>query len=126
MIRMQKPLRAGQHGQAMAEFVVLAVFVLSVLLLAIVSLAKLNDVRNKVLMGSRYAAWERTLWIDGNFNKPESGPPAWEDPRPTRAGTASMAPTRWRRERTISSSRRSSCAASSRPTASPCARPTAR
>lgn len=80
MIRMQKPLRVGQHGQAMAEFVVLAVFVLSVLLLAIVSLAKLNDVRNKVLMGSRYAAWERTLWIDGNFNKPESGPPAWEDP----------------------------------------------
>ena len=125
MIRMQKPLRAGQHGRAMAEFVVLAVFVLSVLLLAIVSLAKLNDVRNKVLMGSRYAAWERTLWIDGNFNKPESGPPAWEDPRPTGL-VQPVRPQRAGGEKDDIELKAGSCAASSRPTASPCARPTAR
>ncbi len=69
---------AGQRGQAMAEFVVVAVFVLSVLLLSIVTLAKFNDIRNKVLIGSRYAAWERTVWVDGNDGKPESGPVAWD------------------------------------------------
>jgi hypothetical protein len=54
-----------QSGQALVEFLVAATLAMSVLLLAIVMLGKFNDVRNHALMGSRYAAWERTVWIDG-------------------------------------------------------------
>lgn len=52
-------------GQAVVEFVVLAAFVLVAMLLALTTLARFEDVRNKVLMGSRYVAWERTVWLDG-------------------------------------------------------------
>ncbi|XAH24321.1 hypothetical protein AAFF27_03775 [Xylophilus sp. GW821-FHT01B05] len=56
--------RPAQRGQALAEFVVIAASALLLLLLAITMLGKLDDVRSKVLMSSRYAAWERTVWMD--------------------------------------------------------------
>ncbi len=51
-----------QGGQAMLEFVVAAMTVLGVLFLAMAMLGKFSDVRNKALMASRYAGWERTVW----------------------------------------------------------------
>jgi hypothetical protein len=54
----------AQSGQALVEFLVATMLGTSVLLLAIVMLGKFNDIRNRTLMGSRYAAWERTVWID--------------------------------------------------------------
>ncbi|WP_236592338.1 hypothetical protein [Paraburkholderia metrosideri] len=53
----------------MVEFVVAMTAVMGVLLLAIVMLGKFNDVRNRALMSSRYVAWERTVWTDGDINK---------------------------------------------------------
>ena len=53
----------------MAEFLISMTMVMSVLLLAIVMLGKFNDVRNRTLMGSRYVAWERTVWTDGDARK---------------------------------------------------------
>lgn len=55
----------AQSGQALLEFLVATMLAASVLLLAIAMLGKFNDIRNHTLMGSRYAAWERTVWIDG-------------------------------------------------------------
>ncbi|CAB4052185.1 hypothetical protein [Paraburkholderia phenoliruptrix] len=61
------PMRiTPQTGQAMVEFLVAMISVMSVLMLAIIMLAKFNDVRNRTLMGSRYAAWERTVWTDND------------------------------------------------------------
>jgi hypothetical protein len=54
----------AQSGQALVEFLVATMLAASVLLLAVVMLGKFNDIRNHTLMGSRYAAWERTVWID--------------------------------------------------------------
>ncbi|CAG4908415.1 hypothetical protein [Paraburkholderia saeva] len=51
-----------QYGQAMTEFLVATALVMGVLLLAVATLGKFNDVRNKTLMGARYIAWERTVW----------------------------------------------------------------
>lgn len=68
--------RANQSGQAVAEFLVSITLVMSVLFLAIVMLGKFNDVRNKTLMGSRYVAWERTVWSDGDATKSLSSDPA--------------------------------------------------
>ncbi|MFM0508953.1 hypothetical protein [Paraburkholderia sp. RL17-373-BIF-A] len=58
-----------QTGQAMVEFLISMTMVMSVLLLAIVMLGKFNDIRNRTLMGSRYLAWERTVWTDGDATK---------------------------------------------------------
>uniref|UniRef100_E1TGR6 Transmembrane protein n=1 Tax=Burkholderia sp. (strain CCGE1003) TaxID=640512 RepID=E1TGR6_BURSG len=60
---------APQSGQAMVEFLVAMMSVMSVLMLAVIMLAKFNDVRNRTLMGSRYAAWERTVWTDNDPSK---------------------------------------------------------
>ncbi|MFM0061219.1 hypothetical protein PQR64_37020 [Paraburkholderia phytofirmans] len=60
---------ARQAGQAMVEFLISMTMVMSVLLLAIVMLGKFNDIRNRTLMGSRYLAWERTVWTDGDAAK---------------------------------------------------------
>ena len=60
---------ARQTGQAMAEFLISMTMVMSVLLLAIAMLGKFNDIRNRTLMGSRYLAWERTVWTDGDATK---------------------------------------------------------
>ncbi|HWT38413.1 MAG TPA: hypothetical protein VN289_19150 [Paraburkholderia sp.] len=63
--------RARAHsGQALVEFLVATMLATSVLLLGIVMLGKFNDIRNRTLMGSRYAAWERTVWIDAEANDP--------------------------------------------------------
>ena len=59
----------AQSGQAMVEFLVSMIMVMSVLLLAIVMLGKFNDVRNRTLMSSRYVAWERTVWTDSDEQK---------------------------------------------------------
>ncbi|MGF6244471.1 hypothetical protein P3T42_006238 [Paraburkholderia sp. GAS38] len=61
--------KAAQSGQAMTEFLVSMIAVMSVLFLAIVMLGKFNDVRNRTLMGSRYVAWERTVWTDSDPSK---------------------------------------------------------
>lgn len=58
-----------QTGQAMVEFLISMTMVMSVLLLAIVMLGKFNDIRNRTLMGSRYLAWERTVWMDSDAAK---------------------------------------------------------
>ena len=60
---------AAQSGQAMVEFLISMTLVMSVLLLAIVMLGKFNDIRNRTLMASRYLAWERTVWSDGDAMK---------------------------------------------------------
>jgi hypothetical protein len=60
---------ARQTGQAIVEFIVAMIMVMSVLLLGIVMLGKFNDVRNRTLMSSRYVAWERTVWTDGELTK---------------------------------------------------------
>lgn len=64
---MKRRVRA-QSGQALVEFLVATMLATSVLLMAVVMLGKFNDIRNHTLMGSRYAAWERTVWIDGAAN----------------------------------------------------------
>ena len=53
-----------QHGQAMVEFVVAAVFFLVPLFLAISALGKFLDVQHSAEMAGRYAAWERTVWYE--------------------------------------------------------------
>jgi len=53
-----------QRGQAMVEMVAGLGMVFIVGFLAMAMLGKLNDVRNKVLIGSRYVAWERTVWTN--------------------------------------------------------------
>ncbi|MEZ0600642.1 hypothetical protein ACAX43_00545 [Paraburkholderia sp. IW21] len=80
--------RASQSGQAIVEFLVATTLVMSVLFLAIVMLGKFNDVRNKTLMGSRYVAWERTVWSDGDSAKNLSS-----DPASTEAWSASYGQT---------------------------------
>lgn len=60
---------AAQSGQAMVEFLVSMTAVMSVLFLGIVMLGKFNDIRNRTLMGSRYVAWERTVWSDNDPTK---------------------------------------------------------
>lgn len=53
-----------QHGQAMVEFLVAAMFVLIPLFIAVTALAKLADVQHTTTMAARYAAWERTVWYE--------------------------------------------------------------
>ncbi|HEY3598001.1 MAG TPA: hypothetical protein VGL08_10890 [Paraburkholderia sp.] len=54
----------------MVEFLVATMLATSVLFVAITMLGKFNDVRNKTLMGSRYAAWERSVWLAAGTNSP--------------------------------------------------------
>ncbi|WP_166253570.1 TadE/TadG family type IV pilus assembly protein [Marinobacter salicampi] len=51
-----------QRGQAMAEFAVVAAFVLVPMSLGMAFLAKLGDSRHQMHEAARYAAWERTVW----------------------------------------------------------------
>lgn len=60
-----------QHGQALVEMVVAGLFFLVPLFLAVVAFGKFLDVQHTTNMGSRYAAWERTVWYEaggGQFN----------------------------------------------------------
>ncbi|MDE1182032.1 hypothetical protein [Paraburkholderia sp.] len=81
--------KTAQQGQAIAEMLVATTFVLSVLLLAVVMLGKFNDVRNRTLMGSRYVAWERTVWLDSSASGPNAGPGSNRD-WSSRYGDAAM------------------------------------
>jgi hypothetical protein len=57
-------MRHTETGQAMVEFLVVTMFATSVLFIALAMLGKFSDIRNKTLLGSRYAAWERSVWLD--------------------------------------------------------------
>ncbi|WP_211699808.1 hypothetical protein [Paraburkholderia aspalathi] len=74
-----KARTSAQSGQAMAEFLIAMIMVMSVLLLGIAMLGKFNDVRNRTLMGSRYMAWERTVWTDNDPAKQLVGDPSTTD-----------------------------------------------
>lgn len=54
----------GAKGQAMVEFLVVTMFASGVLFIALAMLGKFSDIRNKTLLGARYAAWERSVWLD--------------------------------------------------------------
>lgn len=64
MIPIQGLGQACQRGQALAEFVIVALFFLVPLFLALVALGKLSDVRHATAMAARYATWERTVWYE--------------------------------------------------------------
>ena len=55
----------NQRGQAMAEFVIVAVLVLVPLYLLIPVLGKYIDMKSAAVVGARYAAWERTVFYAG-------------------------------------------------------------
>ncbi|WP_345815551.1 hypothetical protein AAGS40_24240 [Paraburkholderia sp. PREW-6R] len=74
----------------MVEFLVSMTMVMSVLLLAIVMLAKFNDMRNRTLMGSRYLAWERTVWSDGDTAKNLASDPATPEGWSSTYGTSAL------------------------------------
>ncbi|MDX1589773.1 MAG: TadE family protein [Oleiphilaceae bacterium] len=57
-----------QRGQAMAEFAVVAAFVLVPMSLGMAFLAKLGDSRHQMHEAARYAAWERTVWSESDPN----------------------------------------------------------
>jgi hypothetical protein len=84
------PNATAQSGQAMAEFLVAMVMVMSVLLLAIVMLGKFNDVRNRTLMSSRYVAWERTVWTDNDATKKLADDPSTTEGWSSTYGSAAL------------------------------------
>ncbi|MFM0648448.1 hypothetical protein PQR14_29340 [Paraburkholderia bryophila] len=82
--------KGAQTGQAMVEFLISMTMVMSVLLFAIVMLGKFNDVRNRTLMGSRYVAWERTVWTDSDRGKNLPGNPATTEGWSSTYGAAAL------------------------------------
>ncbi|HEY7883578.1 MAG TPA: hypothetical protein VIC08_01380 [Cellvibrionaceae bacterium] len=54
---------AHTRGQAMTEFVVSVAFIFMVLFVAVPMFGKLMDIKFQNLQASRYAAWERTVWL---------------------------------------------------------------
>lgn len=60
-----------QHGQAMVEFLVAALFFLVPLFLAMSAIGKLIDVQHTANMAARYAAWERTVWYEDGGTSPD-------------------------------------------------------
>jgi hypothetical protein len=81
----------AQSGQAMVEFLISMTMVMSVLLLAIVMLGKFNDIRNRTLMGSRYLAWERTVWSDSDPSKNLASDPSTTEGWSSTYGGAALA-----------------------------------
>ncbi len=57
-------LNNRQRGQALAEFTIAAAAVLVPLFLMVPLLAKYQDMQATTIQAARYAAWERTVWID--------------------------------------------------------------
>ncbi|MFC0399670.1 hypothetical protein [Paraburkholderia rhizosphaerae] len=53
-------------GQAMLELLVATSLATAVLFIALAMLGKFSDVRNKTLLGSRYVAWERSVWLSAD------------------------------------------------------------
>ncbi|ASL46593.1 hypothetical protein bAD24_III04345 [Burkholderia sp. AD24] len=82
--------KGTQTGQAMVEFLISMTMVMSVLLFAIAMLGKFNDVRNRTLMGSRYVAWERTVWTDSDRSKNLPGNPATTEGWSSTYGAAAL------------------------------------
>lgn len=65
-----RAMRLRQRGQALVELAAAAGGVLVLLFLALAMLGRFHDVRTKTLMASRYAAWERTVYLDdAGWNK---------------------------------------------------------
>ncbi|CAD6557658.1 hypothetical protein LMG28727_06407 [Paraburkholderia kirstenboschensis] len=91
MKRTHSGTAAAQAGQAMVEFLVAMITVMSVLMLAIIMLGKFNDVRNRTLMGSRYVAWERTVWTDSDPAKNLAGDPTTTEGWSSNYGSAALA-----------------------------------
>ncbi len=54
-------LSKKQAGQAMVEFTVFALFVMTPIFLMIPVLGKIADMNQKTVLASRYGAWERTI-----------------------------------------------------------------
>ncbi|MFC0695679.1 hypothetical protein [Paraburkholderia humisilvae] len=52
----------------MLEFLVVTCLATGVLFTALAMLGKFSDVRNKTLLGSRYVAWERSVWLSSDAN----------------------------------------------------------
>jgi len=62
IINTSEPLiKNRQSGQAIAEFVVFALFVMAPVFLMIPVLGKIADMNQKTVLASRYGAWERTI-----------------------------------------------------------------
>ncbi len=61
----RRVLHNDQRGQAMAEFVVVAVLVLLPLYLLIPVMGKYIDMKAASVVGARYAVWERTVFFAG-------------------------------------------------------------
>jgi hypothetical protein len=70
---------ASNNGQAMVEFLVVTLFAVGVLFIALAMLGKFSDIRNKTLLGARYAAWERTVWLDTQTHPLPDGAPVEHD-----------------------------------------------
>jgi hypothetical protein len=58
--------RCHESGQAMTEFVIVAVLFLIPVFLIVPLLGKYIDMKGAAIMGARYAAWERTVWYGGS------------------------------------------------------------
>jgi hypothetical protein len=65
-----RPNPFRQKGQAMAEFVIVAVLFLIPVFLMVPTLGKYIDMKAEVIQGARYAAWERTVWYGGASASP--------------------------------------------------------
>ncbi|HEY4353674.1 MAG TPA: hypothetical protein VGN31_20785 [Paraburkholderia sp.] len=65
--------RRDAAGQAMVEFLVVTLFAIGVLFIALAMLGKFSDIRNKTLLGARYAAWERSVWLDAGTQASADG-----------------------------------------------------
>ncbi|CAM2156648.1 conserved protein of unknown function [Pararobbsia alpina] len=75
-VRAASPGRAsGRHasGQALVEVLVIAGGALVVAYLALNMIGHLSDARDRSLMASRYAAWERTVYFDDTSWSPTYG-----------------------------------------------------
>ncbi|MDO3385342.1 hypothetical protein QWI17_05750 [Gilvimarinus sp. SDUM040013] len=60
-------------GQAMTEFVVSVAFIFMVLFVVVPLFGKIIDMKMTNLQASRYAAWERTVWLQSNNAWNDSG-----------------------------------------------------
>lgn len=54
----------AQTGAALIEFVIAGMLFLVPVYLAVQAMGKMGDVRHMADAGARYAAWERTVWVD--------------------------------------------------------------
>jgi hypothetical protein len=62
----------NQYGQALTEFVIVAIFFLVPLFMILPVLAKIISVRQDTETAVRYAAWERTVWNQTAPSNPDT------------------------------------------------------